>query len=222
MHLDILMRVDNPLSFLSFSMFFFLRNSSLLFSITRSRSFSVIHVCVNIKNNAEKDMTLFFFFSFLKSGWPCDFLANKTLSCIWVAIPVDWVILHWYACDVDGRSVYGHVITKFSRMGSLPHFLSYGAPPRCSAKHRVWSSAIIFLGSRVCSLFCEPLQCTSGIPRKNASFLHTKQCPLWLHVSIFTHFNQPWTINNNATVTLAWHKKSSHRRDTTIAKCTLL
>ena len=27
-----------------------------------------------------------------------------------------------------GRSVYGHVITKFSRMGSLPHFLTDGAP----------------------------------------------------------------------------------------------
>ena len=27
-----------------------------------------------------------------------------------------------------GRSVYGHVITKFSRMGSLPHFLTHGAP----------------------------------------------------------------------------------------------
>ena len=27
------------------------------------------------------------------------------------------------------RSVYGHVITKFSGMSRLPHFLSYGAPP---------------------------------------------------------------------------------------------
>ena len=26
------------------------------------------------------------------SGWPCDFLPNKTLSCIWVAKPVDWII----------------------------------------------------------------------------------------------------------------------------------
>ena len=26
-----------------------------------------------------------------------------------------------------GRSVYRHVVTKFSRMGSLPHFLSHGA-----------------------------------------------------------------------------------------------
>ena len=39
--------------------------------------------------------------------------------------------------QTDGRSpahsVYGHVITKFSRMGRLPHVLSYGAP--------AWSSA---------------------------------------------------------------------------------
>jgi len=41
---------------------------------------------------------------------------------------------HWYACGADGRSgggsVYGHVITKFSRLGSLPHFLTHGAPLR--------------------------------------------------------------------------------------------
>ena len=33
------------------------------------------------------------------------FPAKITSSCIWVAIPVDWVILHWYACGVDGRSL---------------------------------------------------------------------------------------------------------------------
>ena len=37
-------------------------------------------------------------FSLLQSGRLCDLLPNKTLSCIWVATPVDWVILHWYAC----------------------------------------------------------------------------------------------------------------------------
>ena len=26
-----------------------------------------------------------------------------------------------------GRSVYGHVFTQFSRMGSLPHFFTHGA-----------------------------------------------------------------------------------------------
>ena len=41
---------------------FFLQNLSLLFSIIRSSSFSVIHVSVNIKNNVEKDMTLLLFF----------------------------------------------------------------------------------------------------------------------------------------------------------------
>ena len=45
-------------------MFSFLQNSSLLFSITRSSSFSVIHVSVNIKNNVEKDTSLLLFFSF--------------------------------------------------------------------------------------------------------------------------------------------------------------
>ena len=29
-----------------------------------------------------------------------------------------------------GRSVYGHVITNVSRMGSLPHFFTHGAPLR--------------------------------------------------------------------------------------------
>ena len=59
-----------PLAFLIFSpplwifMFFFLQNSSPLFSITRSSSFSFTHVSVNIKNNAEKDTTLLVFFSF--------------------------------------------------------------------------------------------------------------------------------------------------------------
>ena len=30
----------------------------------------------------------------------------------------------------DGRAVYGHVITKFSLMGSLPHFFTHGAALR--------------------------------------------------------------------------------------------
>ena len=41
--------------------FFFQRNSSPLFLITRSSSFSVIHVSVDIKNNIEQDSTLLLF-----------------------------------------------------------------------------------------------------------------------------------------------------------------
>ena len=38
----------------------------------------------------------------------------------------------------DGRT-YGHVITKFSRLGGLPNFLTHGAP---LARFARWSSAI--------------------------------------------------------------------------------
>ena len=94
--------------------FFFQRNSSPLFPITRSSSFSVIHVSVNIKNNVEKDTTLLFF------------PLSKSLgdsSCIWVAIPVNWVILYWCACGANG-----HVTTEISQTHRLPNFLTYGAP----------------------------------------------------------------------------------------------
>ena len=44
----------------------------------------------------------------------------------------------------DGRA-YGHVITKFSRMGRLPHFLTHGAPQarlaRQSSATKLWGSA---------------------------------------------------------------------------------
>ena len=46
-------------------------------------------------------------------------------------------------------------------------------------------------------------QIALGIPRKNSSYLHTKQRLLWLHVFFYTDFNQPLTINNIAEVTRA-------------------
>ena len=49
-------------------LFFFQRNSSSLLSITRSSSFSVIGVSVNIKNNFEKDSTFLLFFLFKSLG----------------------------------------------------------------------------------------------------------------------------------------------------------
>ena len=39
------------------------------------------------------------------------------IDLFYTGIPVVWT---------DGRA-YGHVITKISRMGRLPHFLRYGA-----------------------------------------------------------------------------------------------
>ena len=52
-------------------------------------------------------------------------LPHLLIELFYIAMPV---------VRTDGRSlarsVYGHVITKFSRMGRLPHFHSYGAPLR--------------------------------------------------------------------------------------------
>ena len=98
-----------PLAFLFVSpplwifMFFFLQNSFLLFSITRSSSFSVIHVSVNIKNNVEKDTTLLLFFLSKSPGGHAISFQIKP----WVAFGLQCLWLR--------RSMYGLVITKFSR-----------------------------------------------------------------------------------------------------------
>ena len=77
----------------------------------------------------------------------------------------------------------------------------------CHSKWRGCCQFITFLCSHACLLFSEPV--TFGIPRKNSSYLHTKQHPLWLHISFVNHFNQPLISNNIATFTCVWHKKSS-------------
>ena len=57
------------------------------------------------------------------------FPAKITSSCI--GLPYLLIELFYIGIPVlrmDGFSVYGHVITKFSRMGRLLHFLTHGAP----------------------------------------------------------------------------------------------
>ena len=89
---------------------------------------SVIHVRVNIRNNVKKGTT-FFSLSLSPSKRPgghAIVLPNKTSSYIWVTIPVDWVILHWWClwCGrTGGRAVgrtYGNVTTQEP---GLPKFL---------------------------------------------------------------------------------------------------
>ena len=130
-----------PLAFLIVSqplwifMFFFLQNSSLLFSITRSSSFSVIHVSINIKNNVEKNTTLSLcFLSKSPAGHAISFQIKP-----WVAFRLPYLLIKLFYIGMPvvrtdsrlvGRLMYGHAITKFSRMGSLPHLLTHGAPLR--------------------------------------------------------------------------------------------
>ena len=127
-------------------MFFFQRNSSPLFSVTRSSSFSVIHVSVNIKNNVEKDTTLLFF-SLSKSpgGHPISFQINVELH---LGCHTYWLSYFILACLWCGRTggrllgwTYRHVTTKFLRCIGFTKF-SY---PRCSARE---SSTIILQNTK--------------------------------------------------------------------------
>ena len=80
--------------------------------------FSVIHASLNIRNNGEKDTTLLLFFFSLKVRSAMRFssfafgLPYLLIELFYIGVPV---------VTTDGRSVgravYGHVITKFSRMG---------------------------------------------------------------------------------------------------------
>ena len=58
------------------------------------------------------------------------FPAKITSSCIWFAIPVELFYIGMPVVWTDGRSVYGYVITKFSRMGRLLDFPTHGGALR--------------------------------------------------------------------------------------------
>ena len=100
-----------PLAFLIFSpplwisMFFFLRTSPPLLSITRSSSLSLIQVRVNIKNNAEKDTTLLLFFL---SNSPSRHVISFQIKP-WVAFGSPYLLIELFyigrpVVRTDGRS----------------------------------------------------------------------------------------------------------------------
>ena len=105
----------------SIFMFFFLQNSSLLFSITRSSSFSVIHVSVNIKNNVEKDETLLLFFLSKSPGGHSISFQIKP----WVAFRLPYLLVELFYIGIpvvrtDSRAVGRCTVTWFS------NFLGWG------------------------------------------------------------------------------------------------
>ena len=132
-----------PLTFLSFSpplwisTFFFLRNSSLLFLITRSSSLSVIHVSANIKINAEKGKTsLLFFLSNSPGGHVISFQIKP-----WVAFGLPYLLIELFYIGIPVVRTDVRAVAVRSRdyhifwEGRLPHFLSYGAPLKTTAKN---------------------------------------------------------------------------------------
>ena len=96
------------------------------------------HPPLQITRNITKTFSAFRFrlyrlFSclcFKRRRWLCDFPPKQSR----VAFGLPYLLIELFHIGMpvvrtDGdRSVYGHVITKCSRMGSLPHFLTNGAP----------------------------------------------------------------------------------------------
>ena len=73
---------------------------------------------------------LFSCLCFTRRGWLCDFPPSNLelhLGCHTCWSSYFTLVCLWYGRTV-ARSVYGHVITKFSRMGRLLHFLTDGTP----------------------------------------------------------------------------------------------
>ena len=133
-----------PLAFLIFSsplwisMFFFLRNSSPLFSITCSGSFSVIDVSVNIKNNAEKDtILLLFFLSKSPGGHVISFQIKPRVVCGLSYLMIELFYVGMPVVRRDGRSLARSLGV---RSRDYQHFLSYEPPPTRGASRRAWSS----------------------------------------------------------------------------------
>ena len=127
-----------PLAFLIFSpplwifMFFFLRNSSPLFSITRSSSLSFIHVSVNIQKNAGKDTTLLLFFLAKSPGG--HVISFQIKPRVALGLPYLLIELFYIGMPVmqtDGRSLARWTVTW------LPNFLG-------------WVDYQIFIGMELC------------------------------------------------------------------------
>ena len=92
----------------------------------------------------------------------------------------------------DGRSlarlVYGLVITKFSGMGRLPHFFSYGAPPTRASRAGGARLSLVYFDSSCqhsevhyldwkCDALTMRLDCTSGFleSKKRGEVIRNKQ-----------------------------------------------
>ena len=120
--LSLLIKLCWPVTyFLFFSVFFFLYIPNLWTQQLIKAS--------NFRQHGYRNNFYFLFFSLLtlqlsllhNTRVATRFPAKISSSCIWVAISVDCcLILHWYAYGTEGQSLgwamYGHLITKFSRM----------------------------------------------------------------------------------------------------------
>ena len=123
-----------PLTFLIFSpplwnFHVFLHTKKVRFP----SSFSVIHVSINIKNNVEKDTTLFFF-SLQKSGRPYDFLPLH-LGCHTCWLSYFILVCLWCGRTV-GRSLGWCTVTWLPNFLGWVDLLSYAVLHACAKELR--------------------------------------------------------------------------------------
>ena len=79
-------------------------NLILILLTTRVQKLFPLSVFVFIDSSV---VSFSFSLSDYKTWMAVRFPTKIASSCIWVAVPVDWVILHWYACGADARRLVG-------------------------------------------------------------------------------------------------------------------
>ena len=157
----------SPLFFISrsksLSPFFSLSFAGLppTFSFSLSFSCSIFQICGYDNTDTETISAfrfrlywLFCCLCFTRRRWLCHFPPKQPR----VAFGLPYLLIELFYigmpvvrtdCRAGGGSVYRHVITKFSQMGSLPHFLTHGAPLRALRAREVRYYPNRF---RICSL----------------------------------------------------------------------
>ena len=175
---------DQPADFLTAAMKFSRFSSQEICLLFYHTLFLFLCYLPSVKNNVWKDSTLLFLFSSWKSGWPCDF-PPKTPQVAWSVIPVNWIILRWYACGADGRSNVRSCDTKISRMDILPSFVRYGAMrTRVEVRYKVVpqdanqrKSWIFAFGPCFLSSLDAPSGCSKSSKRKMVALRHYQPPP---------------------------------------------
>ena len=103
------------------------------------------------------------------------FPAKITSSCVWVAIPVDWVIfIGLPVVWTDGLSV--GVRSRDSRMGRLLHFLTHEARQSTAF---IWSEIV----KKIWKHSARPHPYLSGVPRNLSG-----------HDAVFSSDVQKWAV----------------------------
>ena len=74
-------------------------------------------------------------------------------------------------------------------------FFNNGAVVCLSKNEGKEGACYLLFGSYARSLFGGPVNVRNS--EENVTYLHTKQRPPWLHVSVFNHFNEPLTISQH-------------------------